>query len=445
MICSLDRAPLPTTSTAPRVLLVAEHCSLRYGGEGAIAYHYFRVLRARDVEVLLLTHARCRDELQAAFPRDQRRMRFVEDHWLHRLLHQLGRLLPDRVSRATTGFLSLMFSQFLQRRIIRQLAAENQIDVVHQPTPVSPAQPSLICEVGVPVVMGPFNGGIDYPAGFRERENGWERRTAQFGRRVRHLANRIFAGKRKARLILVANERTRQMLPGGLQGRVAELVENGVDLALWQRPPARHRDRQAPVRFAYLGRLVDCKGVDLLLEAWSRVHGEVPIRLEILGDGPLRAKLEAQCDRLGLAASVKFLGWLDQPRCWERLCQADALILPSLLECGGACLLEAMATELAVVATAWGGPTDYIDPSCGFLIEPSSREPFVNDLAGVMRRLGSDPQLCAKLGAAGRAKVEQHFDWERKVDVMLEHYAAVIADRSAGSTRPHASRKEAAR
>ena len=100
-------------------------------------------------------------------------------------------------------------------------------------------------------------------------------------------------------------------------------------------------------------------------------------------------------------------------------------MLPSLYECGGAVVLEAMAAGLPVVATAWGGPADYLDDSCGILINPSSPDAFVADLAGAMVKLAKDPALRLCLGRAGRARVERLFDWERKVDRMLEIYASV--------------------
>ena len=59
-------------STHPRVLIVAEHASARFGGEAALPLHYFRVLRNRGVPVWLVTHARTRDELSALYPGDAR-------------------------------------------------------------------------------------------------------------------------------------------------------------------------------------------------------------------------------------------------------------------------------------------------------------------------------------------------------------------------------------
>jgi glycosyltransferase involved in cell wall biosynthesis len=100
----------------------------------------------------------------------------------------------------------------------------------------------------------------------------------------------------------------------------------------------------------------------------------------------------------------------------------DALVLPSLYECGGAVVLEAMAMGLPVIATKWGGPADYLDDTSGILIEPIGRERFIVDLAEAMVRLVQSSDLRRQLGQAGRARVAAEFDWEKKIDRILSIY-----------------------
>jgi glycosyltransferase involved in cell wall biosynthesis len=118
---------------------------------------------------------------------------------------------------------------------------------------------------------------------------------------------------------------------------------------------------------------------------------------------------------------------MSQADCAKQLARCDALVLPSMAECGGAVVLEAMAMEVPVIATAWGGPTDYLDPSCGILVEPSSRDAFVEDLAQALIRLATHPQDRRAMGKAGRLKVTRDFDWETKVDRMVGHYRSCMA------------------
>jgi glycosyltransferase involved in cell wall biosynthesis len=232
-------------------------------------------------------------------------------------------------------------------------------------------------------------------------------------------------GKRHAAALLVANARTQQALPAVTRDvPVVRLVENGVDLSRFSARQQTKVDRER-VRFAFVGRLVDWKGIDLLLEAPAMTTSAPVIELEVFGAGPEHASLNAQAERLGLSDRVTFHGFVPQEQTAQRLAQLDGLVLPSLYECGGAVVLEAMASALPVIATRWGGPADYLDDSCGILIDPSSREHVVDSLARAMSALAVDPFLRERMGAAGRLKVEREYDWVSKLDQILSIYASV--------------------
>jgi glycosyltransferase involved in cell wall biosynthesis len=85
-----------------------------------------------------------------------------------------------------------------------------------------------------------------------------------------------------------------------------------------------------------------------------------------------------------------------------------------------------MASGKPVVATAWGGPLDYLDESCGILVPPDSREALIAGLADGLSRLAADPELRARLGRAGRERVERDFNWEDKIDDMIAIYRRAI-------------------
>ncbi len=412
-----------------RVLIAAEHASARFGGEAALPLHYFRVLRERGLPVWLVTHARTRDELDALYPADPN-IEYIEDTAWHRAMWRLGQRLPDRISYFTTGFLSRLSTQLAQRRVVRRLVAQHRIDVVHQPMPVSPREPSMLFGFGVPVVIGPMNGGMDYPPAFARRKGKLEHVLVGIARATASLVNRVMPGKRRATTLVVANRRTRDALPAGVCQNVVELVENGVDLTLW-RPavlPFREPTAGRATRFVFMGRLVDWKAVDLLLRAFAQARRQAPMALSILGDGPERARLEQLAGQLGLgtaddgAGSIRFAGWLPQAECAKRLVEADCLVLSSVLECGGAVVLEAMSLGKPVIATAWGGPVDYLDDSCGVLVPPDDPQRLVDRFSDAMIALARSEADRIRLGRNGLAKVEREFDWNLKVDRMLTIY-----------------------
>jgi glycosyltransferase involved in cell wall biosynthesis len=427
-------APDGSSADVPEVAIVAQHASLKFGGEAALPFHFFRVLRKRGLGAWLVVHERCRSAVVDAFPNDLDRIVFVPDRAIHRILWRISAVLPGRIAAMTTDTLMVLVTQWQLRRAALGLIRDHGVGLVHQPIPVSPKAPSLIGRLGVPVVMGPMNGGMDFPPAFRSYDGAITRFLYGIGRRASWLSHRLMPGKLRADALLVANRRTGLALPSGAKGEVIELVENGVDLDVWDAPADSRPDSDLDgiPRFAFLGRLVDWKAVDLLLEAFARVVAETPARLQILGDGPMRPSLEQKAQALGLIGRdgpdlVEFAGWQPQAECSRRLARADALVLPSLYECGGAVVLEAMAMGRPVVATEWGGPADYLDPSCGILVPPDSRDAFISGLASAMLRLAGDPDLRRRMGESGRRKVVEQYAWDRKADAILAIYSRIVS------------------
>lgn len=430
-------APNAIIDRSLTVLIVCDHASARFGGEAILPLHYFRLLRERGIPVWLVAHARTRAEISELFP-GETRIRYVEDTLLHRLLWRVGRRLPPQVAYVTTGFASRIAVQTALRKVVRRLVASERIDIVHQPTPVSPREPSLMFDVGAPVVIGPMNGGMNYPPAFR-RERGWiEHLLLGVGRTSAAMLNTLMPGKQRAALLLVANTRTYDSLPAGLCTQVEQLGDNGVDLDLWHpRADAATPGATGVTRFAFVGRLIGLKAVDLLLEAFAIAAAQSSMRLVIIGAGEEHERLLKQSRALFPQAAdgtddapVRFTGWLPQTVCARELAEVDCLVMPSLHDCGGAVVLEAMSMSKPVIATAWGGPLDYLDESCGILIEPLSREALVSGFAQAMVRIANSPLERVSMGRAARRKIEDHYDWDVKAGRILHLYRQVLGVRT---------------
>ncbi len=418
---------MPQSPSPPRVLIVADNASAQFGGEAILPLKYFTLLARRGRDVRLITHARNRDALRALVPDLAGRISYSPDTWLHRALWRIGARFPGPIRDHLFGNLMGLVTGWQQRRMARDMVRVGLADVVHQPIPVSPAAPSLLFGLGAPVIIGPMNGGMSYPPGYEDFESRAARLFVALGRPLAGLVNRLIPGKRRAALLLVANERTRRALP--VNGRpVVDLVENGVDFTLWPDPGPK-APRSGPLRLVFMGRLVPLKAVDVTLHALARVlaeHGAGAATLDILGDGPERPALESLTDALGLRSSVRFHGFLPQSVCAGHLAQADALILASLHECGGAVVLEAMAMGLAVIASDWGGPAEYLDETCGIRVAPAPRDGFADRLAAAIARLAADPALTMAMGTAGAVRARAGYDWEHKIEVIETLYLKAL-------------------
>lgn len=410
-----------------RIILVADHASIDFGGEAALPCHYFRVLLSRNMDVHLIVHERSKAFLTRHFAEQAERIHYIKDSKLHRFVNFFQKNRQTRIKYLTFGFLLRILTQLRQKPIVIQLILDPKNTIVHQVIPVSPKAPSLMSGFQCPLVFGPLNGGMTYPHAFRNYEGYLSSWFRCMGLCLSGVANKVFSGKLHANMVLVANDRTRHALPKGLTGHVRTIVENGVDLSVWNGRSATARTDRP--QFIYVGRLVDWKAVDILLEAFFKAcesFGEMT--LHIIGDGDKRQALENIVNKNRLSDSrIIFHGWLPQSQIAPILSRSRALLLPSLHECGGAVVLEAMASSIAVVSTNWGGPTDYLDKRCGILIYPSSRAALVDGFSQAMSKLAKEPELASTMGVEGRKKVEREYNWEKKVDDIVVIYRELLA------------------
>lgn len=186
-----------------------------------------------------------------------------------------------------------------------------------------------------------------------------------------------------------------------------KIVHCGVD-------PARYDStgQGTGKHLVFVGRLAGIKGVPLLIDAVARLHVKHPeLHLTLVGDGPEKASLEAHVAQLGLTDRITFTGYLGQQEVADLLKTADMLVLPSFAEGVPVVLMEAMAARLPVIASRVAGVQELVeDGVSGHVLPPGD----VDTLTSTIDRLLRNPEQRAKMGAAGRAKVEAEFDvaWE---------------------------------
>jgi glycosyltransferase involved in cell wall biosynthesis len=197
------------------------------------------------------------------------------------------------------------------------------------------------------------------------------------------------------------------------------VIPNGVSTARFRPGPRSDSER---ARFGFPGpehpvigvvaRLDPVKDHALLLDAFALVIRERPDAfLAIVGDGPLRGRLEQQIDSLGIAAHVRIMGVQPEPAALLR--QLDVFALTSEIEGTSMSILEAMATGLPVVATAVGGtPALLRDGECGRLVGHGDPHAFARAILDVI----SDPQMARRIGERARGVVEQRHSLARMTD-----------------------------
>ncbi|MDP9099172.1 MAG: glycosyltransferase [Verrucomicrobiota bacterium] len=200
-------------------------------------------------------------------------------------------------------------------------------------------------------------------------------------------------------------------------------VYNGMDLANFlEAGPKSSAGRT--VEILSVGRLVAFKGFEYLVEACEQLRQRcIEFHCEIIGDGPLHEELQHRIDELRLGERITLAGALPQDCVLEKLRACDIFALASTTDNNGASdifptvILEAMASTRPVVSTALAGiPESVIDKETGLLVPAGESWLFADALETLCR----DPALRARYGAAGRARVEQHFQIEITVRPLVE-------------------------
>jgi glycosyltransferase involved in cell wall biosynthesis len=171
-----------------------------------------------------------------------------------------------------------------------------------------------------------------------------------------------------------------------------------------------------------VARLDKQKGHVTLLNAISHVPDAIFV---LAGDGPEKASLEAQARERGIGDRIIFLGYRsDIP---DLLAGCDLFVLPSIYEGLPLSILEAMAAERAVVATAVGGvPEAVLDGETGWLVPPG--DPVA--LARAIQALLSNPLLAGRMGAAGKARVQREFSSSTMVQRITQTYEELLDRRA---------------
>lgn len=181
---------------------------------------------------------------------------------------------------------------------------------------------------------------------------------------------------------------------------------------------------RAPV-IGYVGRFVPIKDLPTLVDAFGRVVREVPDAvLLMVGDGPVRPRIESLAATLGLQSQVRCLGWMEDLA--PLYATIDICVLSSLNEGTPVAVIEAMAAAKAVVATTVGGIADVVEHErTGLLVPPGDP----GALAAAIARLAVDPGARARMGAAGRQAVVTRFSHERLVEDVDRLYAGALAEK----------------
>jgi phosphatidylinositol alpha-1,6-mannosyltransferase len=198
------------------------------------------------------------------------------------------------------------------------------------------------------------------------------------------------------------------------------LVPNGVDLdAFRRREPIPD---EGPLRLLCVGRLIERKGQQHLIEAVKRLSDEgIELMLDLVGTGDAATTYEARVRQLGLEDHVHLIGYVPREEIAQHYVAAHVFVLPSYNEGMSVATLEAMAAGLPVVITRTGGTAELVEEGVnGLTFEWGN----VDLLVGHLHRLATDRGCVRAMGQASQARAAS-FTWETATRCYQELFAAL--------------------
>ena len=189
-----------------------------------------------------------------------------------------------------------------------------------------------------------------------------------------------------------------------------ELIYHGLDLARFPAPPEA-RDTDGSVRFLSVGRLVEKKGFDNLIEALALLPDTLDWHWDHIGGGGLGDTFKSRAAELGLTDRITWQGACDQPEVIEAMRRSEVFVLPSRIASDGDrdglpnVLMEAASQKLCILSTPVSAIPEFIETGTHGIL--SDDAPAA--LATAMSNIASDAELRKSLANAAYDRLTQHF------------------------------------
>ena len=328
-----------------------------------------------------------------------------------------------------------IFYAFWQRKVakeLKKLFEKERVDIIHQITFNSFEVPPFIFlnETQAKLVWGPIGGAqsVEWNLlrlfGLKGGVKEWMRNI-----RVKISSYNPLCTKalKASSLVYFANYETRDLLDKHCRNRVEMMIDVGVDIEKFQKPPARPENAIPVVLFA--GRLEGRKGAILLLKALELFkEKQFALECRIVGHGPDAEKLVTYVRENDLSDSVKLLGLVSHEEMTREFEQADIFAFPSLRDTSGAVVLEAMSMQLPTICYQHQGGQIMVNDETGIRVGLSTVDQMVNGLADGLQLLVEDPDMRRRMGTAARLRVQQEYDWDVRVQRMVNDYKRVLKE-----------------
>ena len=341
--------------------------------------------------------------------------------WPHELRDTID--LREFALMCAAGFPEPYTFSLRARRVLRERRAD--FDLIHDNQCLGRGLVQMMEDDGWPVMATLHHPiTVDRDLDFAHTTSRYRKLTLR--RWYGFLGMQMEVARQIPRLVTVSESSKRDIVAQmGVSADRLHIVPVGVDPAIFGPRPniARVPGRLMTTASAD----VPMKGLAPLLEALAKVRAERPdAHLVVIGKPKERSKIPALIERLGLKDSVQFVSGVTTERIVELYAETEVACVPSLYEGFSLPAVEAMACGVPLVATTGGAVPEVVgrDNETGLLVPPGDPEALA---AGIVRAL-NDPELRARIGAAGRDRAFSMFTWRATAVGTVEQWRILLDD-----------------
>jgi glycosyltransferase involved in cell wall biosynthesis len=412
-----------------KILISAYSCETGRGSEGEIGWRMVNTLAERH-EVRVITRANLRPVHEASFAETPKpaglTFEYFDLPWIFRFYKKGKRFF------LVYYYLWQIGSGLHARRLLRK----EPVDVLHHLVGGMDWMPSGLALCPGPFVWGPVGSEDTHPVILRHLSL-----KSQLKDKVRVSVRSVlrsvepFTRFTGARAIIVLSH-TPETMPDRYAGKLRTFTQTGIADDPSLTLPKTDMARGPCLRLVYAGELKDWKGARMALDAaLAFFETGAEADLVVIGDGPLRAEMEATAQAHPNSNQVTFLGRVPMERVLEELHAGDIFLYPSFHHGLATIVLQAMLTGLPIICIEGDATGRAVGQEAGITVPLSEAKAPATDLCRAIEALAGDEPRRLSLATAGRRLALERYDYDALSRNIEEVYQALRTHASAKGTR----------
>lgn len=311
----------------------------------------------------------------------------------------------------------------------QELVQAEHFDLIHYVTPIGYREPGYLWKLDLPYLWGPIGGTGNPPFRLLGAASSLTGRCKVLFRTVANklqlcFGRRIGIALRSVDVLLTATTTDRDNFLRAHRVDSIWLPENGIKGNVLPTPAAAKYANET-LHCIWIGRVDANKALIILLKSLQNLDIEIPVVVHIVGDGPLRKRMQEYAERNGIGHLIEWHGRIPRNEVLELLQRCHLHIISSLSEANTTVIFEAMSCGVPTMSLDHCGMHDVICERCGIKIPVHSYRQVVRDMGAQLQHLIRNPHILKSL-SDGVLQCIPAFRWENRIELFNELYDKAI-------------------